>query len=209
MQICSSNYSWQEIHSLLCKVPPPHHQYIKLIFHNRIKDTIHANFTEFWLCKLHTCPCSYAMQIHASKLHPLTNKQLWLSVNDHFYRLKENISLPGTVVRRLSPFCKERGPPSANQRVSVASHDTAMLFSFFKWTEQHHNYTWNTISASVYLHNSNYIMSKSVQSSYVLFAWIVCSLYDMVFPISKVVPLDTSLVSNMLFLSIPHIFVEH
>ena len=34
-------------------------------------------------------------------------------------------------------------------------------------TKQYHNYTRNTISASDYLHNSNYIMSESVQSSYV------------------------------------------
>ena len=113
MQIYLSNYSRQEIHSLLCKVPPPHHP---LISHNRIKDTIHANFTEFWLSKLYTSAHAVMLcRFMISLPHPLTNKQLWLSANDHLHRWKENVSLPEMVVRRLSPLILQRERPAQCQ----------------------------------------------------------------------------------------------
>ena len=99
-------------------------------------------------------------------------------------------------------------------------------------TKQHHNYTCNTVficiivttlRVKVYnpqmyteVHSQHNFQCNSLSTfKHAMHIYIIClnSMWPIkhVFPISKVVPLDTSLASNMLFLSVfifPHIFVE-
>jgi len=92
------------------------HLWSRKTSHNRIKDTVDTNFTEFWLFKLHTN--AFAVMLCSFKiLTTPTHKQAIMALSKWPpVQTEKNVSLLGMVVRRLSPFMQRERPTQCQPR---------------------------------------------------------------------------------------------